>query len=427
MSVMGGKKPVLVSHHDLISNKNGVFKKLSDQGARLVTAKAQGDLLTDIQNYKPNMPLFRVAEEIGLFDDCFILPDCTIPALPDKVEICLNDIPTDIISKYKTSGTPKGWLELAGYAVGNTRMLFAFALNFVGPVSAIWPREFVAFQFKADPSSGKGAIAAVCTSTWGWDPLLGMKYGFGTNWNTTTNNLEFICKGYNHTILFLDETGVAGDKDSAGKRVDFRKAIMRLDSQTVKGRMTDDGPRGVWNMPVLSTSNLSVLQMLEAGKFGNEKDDVPHRAYCDRLIDIPCPNVGYGMFEHVYDSKNNAKFSERLKKLASKLAQARKYGLGMIFATQLPKGMDNAIVSNCTTHVYGRMSSPATIQATRELMAAKGGAAEDLGRLTTGEFYFSTEGFSRPIKVRTPLCLSWHPPNPPTADEVVQRARKKPV
>jgi DNA helicase HerA-like ATPase len=65
-------------------------------------------------------------------------------------------------------------------------------------------------------------------------------------------------------------------------------------------------------------------------------------------------------------------------------AQARKYGLGMIFATQLPKGIDNAIVSNCTTHVYGRMSSPATIEAAKELMAAKGGAADDIGRLTRG-------------------------------------------
>jgi len=33
-------------------------------------------------------------------------------------------------------------------------------------------------------------------------------------------------------------------------------------------------------------------------------------------------------------------------------AQARKYGLGMMFATQTPKGIDNKIVSNCTTHVY---------------------------------------------------------------------------
>ncbi|MGO9682594.1 MAG: ATP-binding protein [Beijerinckiaceae bacterium] len=109
----------------------------------------------------------------------------------------------------------------------------------------------------------------------------------------------------------------------------------------------------------------------------------------------------------------------------SLVKQARKYGLGMIFATQLPKGIDNAIVSNCMTHVYGRMSAPATIQATHELMAAKGGAAEDIGRLTKGEFYFSTDGFNRPVKIRTPLCLSWHPPNPPTADEVVQKARAK--
>jgi hypothetical protein len=61
-------------------------------------------------------------------------------------------------------------------------------------------------------------------------------------------------------------------------------------------------------------------------------------------------------------------------------AQARKYGLGMIFASQRPKGI--RIVSNCTTHVYGRMIAPATIEASRELMAAKGGAADDIGRLT---------------------------------------------
>lgn len=74
------------------------------------------------------------------------------------------------------------------------------------------------------------------------------------------------------------------------------------------------------------------------------------------------------------------------------VAQARKYGLGMILATQLPKGIDNGIVSSSLTHVYGRMSSPATIEATKEIMSARGGAADDLGRLATGEFYFSTAG-----------------------------------
>jgi hypothetical protein len=108
-------------------------------------------------------------------------------------------------------------------------------------------------------------------------------------------------------------------------------------------------------------------------------------------------------------------------------AQARKYGLGMMFATQTPKGVDNKIVSNCTTHVYGRMNAPATIDAIHDLMVAKGGAADDIGKLSKGEFYFSTEGSLRPFKVRTPLCLSWHPPNPPPADEVIQKARSKRV
>jgi hypothetical protein len=104
-------------------------------------------------------------------------------------------------------------------------------------------------------------------------------------------------------------------------------------------------------------------------------------------------------------------------------AQARKYGLGMLFATQTPKGIDNKIVSNCTTHVYGRMGSQATIDAIHDMMAAKGGAADDIGKLSRGEFYFSTDGSTRPFKVRTPLCLSWHPANPPTAEEVVAKAR----
>ncbi|WP_027578355.1 ATP-binding protein [Bradyrhizobium sp. Ai1a-2] len=106
-------------------------------------------------------------------------------------------------------------------------------------------------------------------------------------------------------------------------------------------------------------------------------------------------------------------------------AQARKYGLGMIFATQTPTGIDNKIVSNCTTHFYGRMSSPATIAATRGLLEAKGGGGgEDVARLIRGEFYFSTEAVPRPMRIRTPICLTWHPANPLTAAEVVDRARR---
>jgi hypothetical protein len=105
-------------------------------------------------------------------------------------------------------------------------------------------------------------------------------------------------------------------------------------------------------------------------------------------------------------------------------AQARKFGLGMIFATQAPKGIDTNIVSNCTTHFYGRMSSPELIDSTKEMMAARGNAAQDLGALTTGLFYYSTEHMARPAKLKAPLCLTYHPQNPATVEEILGLSRR---
>ena len=105
-------------------------------------------------------------------------------------------------------------------------------------------------------------------------------------------------------------------------------------------------------------------------------------------------------------------------------AQAREYGLGLVVATQVPKGIRNQIVSNCTTQAFGRQSAPSTIMAARDLMAAKGGAAADVDRLVRGEFHFATEGSDLPREVETPLCLTHHPANPPSPDEVVARAAR---
>lgn len=106
------------------------------------------------------------------------------------------------------------------------------------------------------------------------------------------------------------------------------------------------------------------------------------------------------------------------------VAQGRKYGLGMIVATQVPRGIHNQIVSNCTTQFFGRQASPTTIAAAQEILAASGGSSTDIGRLGAGEFYFATEGSGRPFKLRTPLCLSHHPANPPTPEQVVALARR---
>ncbi len=104
--------------------------------------------------------------------------------------------------------------------------------------------------------------------------------------------------------------------------------------------------------------------------------------------------------------------------------QARKYGLGMVFATQAPKAINHNILANCTTQLFGLTNSPAALDAVREMLRSRGGGGEDLGRLPRGQFHMTSEGFDRPQKVLTPLCLTHHPASPPSEDEVIERAAR---
>ena len=102
-------------------------------------------------------------------------------------------------------------------------------------------------------------------------------------------------------------------------------------------------------------------------------------------------------------------------------SQARKYGLGLVFATQAPKGIHNRIVGNAATQFFGFLNSPVQIAAARELAQAKGSAVLDISRLDTGEFYVSGDSSFR--KVIAPMCLSHHPSSAPTNEEVLSRAQ----
>ncbi|MFY1699602.1 ATP-binding protein [Solwaraspora sp. WMMA2101] len=107
-------------------------------------------------------------------------------------------------------------------------------------------------------------------------------------------------------------------------------------------------------------------------------------------------------------------------------SQARKYGLGLVFATQAPKGLHSQIPGNAATQFFGLLNAPVHIEAAREMARFKGGDVPDISQLTSGQFYVAVEG--QPFrKTRTPLCLSHHPASPLTAEDVLTRARPKNV
>lgn len=104
-------------------------------------------------------------------------------------------------------------------------------------------------------------------------------------------------------------------------------------------------------------------------------------------------------------------------------SQARKYGLGLLLATQAPKGVHNQVTGNATTQFFGRLNSPAQIAAATEMARAKGSSISDISRLERGQFYVTGDAFGF-RRMRAPLCLSHHPPSPLRLEEVIERARQ---
>lgn len=116
--------------------------------------------------------------------------------------------------------------------------------------------------------------------------------------------------------------------------------------------------------------------------------------------------------------------TEALASALTLASQARKYGLGLVFATQSPRGLHNQIAGNATTQFIGRMNSPTQQAVVQELARSRGGRAARVGRLETGQFYVATEGLTE-VLVRTPQCLTHHPADPLTEPEILERATEQ--
>lgn len=106
-------------------------------------------------------------------------------------------------------------------------------------------------------------------------------------------------------------------------------------------------------------------------------------------------------------------------------SQARKYGLGLVFATQAPKGLHSQIPGNAATQFFGLLNAPVHIEAAREMARFKGGDVPEVSRLSSGQFYVAVEG-QLFRKARTPLCLIHHPVSPLPAEDVIARAQRAP-
>ncbi|MCO8277068.1 ATP-binding protein [Actinoplanes sp. TRM 88003] len=105
------------------------------------------------------------------------------------------------------------------------------------------------------------------------------------------------------------------------------------------------------------------------------------------------------------------------------IRQVRKYGLGVVLASQAPKGIHNQVFGNTANQFFGRLTAPAQIAAAQHTAELRNTSLEDLSSLSVGMFYGAGEGTSF-TKIQAPLCLS-HDGGPLREDEVVARAHRR--
>jgi hypothetical protein len=303
-----GVKTIVVRETNLQKHRD----ELEAIGANLVSRKAFSELEDRIQANGLTPPTFPVATRIEIREEGMALPGGPFPRT-NKFAVVLTEVPREIQNKYQRAGSVKRWKKaLSKVARGNSRVKLAFALPFVGPLSAVAPIEHVGVQLVGAPGSGKSSLGTASTSVWGWDPdpVQADKTGFGKSWHTTVNNLDDWLPGYNQTYAFLNETRLAGKnlKEAAETVLD---AAMKIEGASGKGRM-HHGETGRFFAPLLSSSNLSVQQLAELA--GVDCD----AALLDRLIDVPAPTDALdGMFENLHGFADAAAFSVELKRFAA--------------------------------------------------------------------------------------------------------------
>ena len=307
---VGGKPipnfpPVLVSR--LIGNKkNEVLGDLANAGFGLFTPTAQRAFIKSVQEWGTKDPSFKVATRIGWHGGNYVLPDVIIG--PNKnIYPSLAELNSDVLAKYRVRNSLPDWQTHVGkLCVNNSRLIFAVSLAFTGPIL-----RFVSgvrsggFQIYGDAETGKSTAAMVAGSVWGCH--LQPDNGFIESWNTTASKVEITALAHNDGLLILDETKNAGSSNA--KRVEVVKdVVMQLAEQKEKKRLPNTTAARSWRCFFLSTSNYAFTKMATMG--GAVVDD----ADLGRLVDIPLPSGGHGIYEDRHGFPNGRRLTDELKK-----------------------------------------------------------------------------------------------------------------
>lgn len=241
---------------------------------------------------------------IGWHGDIYVLPNETIGADEAGDQVILQSSER-LDHAFNIGGTLANWKkDVAGPALGNSRLILAISAAFAAPMLALSGDEGGGFHLRGASSSGKSTALIVAGSVWGG----GGTRGYVRQWRATDNALESIAALSCDTLLCLDELSQVDAKAAA-------TAAYMLANGKGKARAGRAGQaRKVleWRVLFLSSGEIALADKIKEGggriAAGMEV----------RVIDVRADaGTGMGLFEDIHGANNAAEFAQDLKRAAT--------------------------------------------------------------------------------------------------------------
>jgi uncharacterized protein (DUF927 family) len=243
--------------------------------------KAEKRILQYIRQF-PTASRIRCVEYPGWQGDVFVTPEKVYGDIQGE-QVVMTGENKIIMTK---SGTLEEWQDnVAKYAQGNSRLVFAMSAALAAPLLYILGRENSGFHFRGDSSIGKTTLLNVAAS------IFGMKVN---QWRSTDNHQEITNANHNHLPLFMDE--LAQLSQEAAEKMPYT-----IGNGQGKGRMTASGKARetyTWLLHCLSTGEISMQDKM-SDKGSNRRETAGEE---NRFNDIPAaPENGHGIFETTHE------------------------------------------------------------------------------------------------------------------------------
>ena len=273
----------------MLSADGGEYRAtLLNMGLRIATTPRARTMLTQyIQTRAPN-EFASCTDRIGWHGRAFVLPRETIG---DDAERIVFQSDNAVENTFRSKGTADQWRERVGaLCVGNSRLAFAVACAFAGPLLRPAGMESGGFHYRGDSSSGKTTALKLAASIYGGTSYL-------QRWRSTDNALEATAAQHSDCLLILDELAQI-DPKTAGE------CAYMLANEQGKARATRTGApraRQAWRLLFLSAGELGLSDhMAEGMKRTRTGQEV-------RMADIPVDaGAGLGAFENLHGIESGA-------------------------------------------------------------------------------------------------------------------------